>query len=62
MPVWLQVMIGVSPLCVIMIGGILHLHRVLSLIAIEHEILVRDYCKRNSIPVEDFPTRVKGLI
>jgi hypothetical protein len=29
----------------------------------EHEILIRDYCKRNSIEIKDLPTRlnVSGL-
>jgi hypothetical protein len=28
---------------------------------IEHELLVRDYCQRKGIALEDIPTRLKGL-
>jgi hypothetical protein len=30
--------------------------------SIEHEILIQDYCKRNQIDLNAFPTRMKGLL
>lgn len=27
---------------------------------LEHEILIRDYCERHGLKIDDFPTRLKG--
>jgi len=38
-----------------------HTDKLLQKFAIEHEILINDYCRRNNVSIHEFPTRMKGL-
>jgi hypothetical protein len=49
--------------------GLVHLHFFMTAIRVtlrqfsqEHEVLIRDYCERHDINMDDFPTRLKGLL
>lgn len=49
----------------VLIGGLVklnriavHVQRTFDYFAIEHEILIRDYCERNKLRLEELPTRV----
>lgn len=35
-----------------------HVQKTFDYFAIEHEILIRDYCERNSISIAELPTRL----
>jgi hypothetical protein len=41
------------------VGGIWRIEKLRLTFFIEHEILIREYCKRNNINLNDLPTRVK---
>lgn len=42
-----------------MIGGILHVRELITLMRIEHEMLISWYCKETDTKREDLPTRIK---
>jgi hypothetical protein len=49
----------------VLIGGLVklsqisnHVQKTFDYFAIEHEILIRDYCQRNNLTISDLPTRL----
>jgi hypothetical protein len=51
--------IGISQVVnfVLLIGTIIRVEQWGRRFLVEHEILIRDYCKRNDIDLDDLPTR-----
>ena len=41
------------------LGGILRVEWLFRSYALEHELLIRDYCERKGIPLKDLLTRMK---
>lgn len=46
----------------IVLWGLRRIEKKIDKFGMEHELLVRDYCERHGIKVEDLPTRMKRLL